>query len=207
MSTFLRPLSYRYPWLYAAISYLAALGVGGERRFHALPLAGLTLTAEQTWLDLCCGGGQATYYLAQTPAQIIGLDASPVALERARKRVPEAEFAQGLAENLPFGDGQFDGVHTSVALHEMTASQLEQILREIYRVLKPGGYLVLIDLHKPHNWLFWPPLALFMALFETETAWRLINTDLLAELASLGFSQCQKTLHSGGSLQTIQARR
>lgn len=207
MATFLRPLSYRYPWLYAAISRLAALGVGGERRFHALPLAGLTLTAEQTWLDLCCGGGQATYYLAQTPAKIIGLDASPVALERAKKRVPEADFVQGLAEDLPFGDGQFDGVHTSVALHEMTAPQLEQILREIYRVLKPGGYLVLMDLHKPGNWLFWPPLALFMALFETETAWRLINADLVEQLTDLGFSHCRQTLHSGGSLQVIQARR
>ncbi|MFN5515407.1 MAG: class I SAM-dependent methyltransferase, partial [Cyanobacteriota bacterium] len=133
--------------------------------------------------------------------------ASPVALARAKKRVPEAEFAQGLAENLPFGDGQFDGVHTSVALHEMTAPQLEQILREIYRVLKPGGCLVLIDLHKPYNWLFWPPLALFMALFETQTAWRLINIDLLSQLTALGFSHCQKTLHSGGSLQVIQGQR
>ena len=46
MATFLRPLSYRYQWLYDAISRTAALAVGGERRFRHLALEGIVITSE-----------------------------------------------------------------------------------------------------------------------------------------------------------------
>jgi demethylmenaquinone methyltransferase/2-methoxy-6-polyprenyl-1,4-benzoquinol methylase len=205
MATIFRTWSYQYPWLYSTISTLATLMVGGEKRFHQLPLLGLSLEPEQTILDLCCGGGQATQFLVQTQAQVTGLDASPVALQRAQIRVPQATYVQGLAEALPLPDNYFDLVHTSVALHEMTAEQLNQIIQEVYRVLKPGGIFTFIDLHAPHNWLYWPPLALFMALFETETAWQLVKTDLMALLEQNHFQDCQQQLYAGGSLQVLQA--
>ncbi len=207
MATIFRTWSYQYPWLYATVSSLATLMVGGEQRFHQLPLQGLTLTPEQTILDLCCGGGQATQFLVKTSAQVTGLDASPVALALAKARVPQASYVQGLAEELPFADESFDLVHTSVALHEMTPEQLVQILGEVYRVLKPAGTFVFIDLHAPTNWLYWPPLALFMGLFETETAWQLVRSDLVALLGQFRFKSCQKQLYAGGSLQVIQAQK
>jgi len=207
MATIFRTWSYQYPWLYAVVSALATLTVGGEARFHQLPLQDLALTSEQTRLDLCCGGGQATQYLVKGGGSVTGLDASPKALARAKLAVPEATYVQGLAEALPFGDRQFDLVHTSVALHEMTPTQLEQILAEVYRVLKPGGIFTFVDLHRPHNWLFWPPLAVFLWLFETETAWQLIQTDLSSQLTQLGFTIKRQTLYAGGSLQVIQAQK
>lgn len=207
MATIFRTWSYQYPWLYACVSWLAALNVGGEKRFHQLPLRGLTLSPSQTSLDLCCGGGQATRYLVDVGGQVTGLDASPNALARAKAAVPEATYVQGLAEALPFGDRQFDLVHTSAALHEMTPEQLAQILAEVYRVLKPGGIFAIVDLHRPTNWLYWPPLALFIGLFETETAWQLIQSDLAAQLIAAGFSIHHQELHAGGSLQVIQAKK
>lgn len=207
MATVFRTWSYQYPWLYATISQLAALGVGGEARFHQLPLQDLELAPNAHLLDLCCGGGQATRYLLARSPQVIGLDASPVALERAKKAVPQAQYVQGLAEALPFEAGQFDLVHTSVALHEMTEPQRQKIFAEVYRVLKPGGIFALMDFHRPTFPPLWLPLAIFLGLFETETAWQWIASDCLGELQSLGFEICRQTLYAGGSLQVVQAKK
>jgi ubiquinone/menaquinone biosynthesis C-methylase UbiE len=77
---------------------------------------------------------------------------------------------------------QFDLVPTSVAMHEMKPEQLRQILQEDYRVLKPGGVFAMMDFHKPTNLLFVPGLRVFLQLFETETSWQLLETDLVGLL-------------------------
>lgn len=207
MATILRTWSYQYPWLYDGISRLASLGVGGEKRFRQLALQDLPIDKYTKILDLCCGGGQTTRFLVDLSENVTGLDISPVALARAAQAVPQAKYIEGLAEDIPLDDHQFDLVHTSVALHEMTPEQLEQILKEVYRVLKSGGVFALIDLHKPTNWLFLPPLAIFMGLFETETAWQLLQTDLGQQLESARFHVFRNQLYAGGSLQVIQARK
>jgi ubiquinone/menaquinone biosynthesis C-methylase UbiE len=207
LATILRTWSYQYPWLYATISQIAALGVGGEARFHQLPLQDLDLAADANVLDLCCGGGQATRYLVKRSPQVIGLDASPVALARAKKAAPQAQYVQGQAEALPFASNQFDLVHTSVALHEMTEAQRQQIFAEVYRVLKRGGIFTLMDFHRPTFLPLWLPLALFLGLFETETAWQWMKSDSLAELQSLGFHLCRQSLYAGGSLQVVQVKK
>ena len=207
MATILRTWSYQYQWLYDSISRLAALSVGGERRFRTLAWQGLDINRDAKVLDLCCGAGQSTQFLVQNSSDVTGLDISPVALARATKQVPQAQYVEGLAENIPLEDSQFDLVHTSAALHEMAPPQREQIMREVLRVLKPGGIFVFIDLHKPTNVLFWPGLAVFMWLFETQTAWQMLSTNLVAQLENNGFKIINQTLHAGGTLQVIQARK
>lgn len=207
MATILRDWSYRYQWLYDAIARLAALSVGGEAQFRQLALQGLTICPETKVLDLCCGSGQATGFLVQYSQDVTGLDASPLSLKRARQNVPQAEYIEAFAEAIPFADNQFDLVHTSVALHEMEFNQLRQILKQVYRVLKPGGMFALVDFHNPTNPLFLPGLSLFLLLFETETAWQLLKTDLVDLLAETGFRECDFTLKAGGSLQVIQAKK
>ncbi len=207
MATFLRPLSYKYQWLYDTISRLAALGVGGETRFRQLALQGLDLKADTAILDLCCGAGQTTKYLVKYSQQVTGLDLSPVALNRAKKNVPEANYVEGLAQNLPFADDCFDLVHTSVALHEMTTSELAEIFQEVHRVLKPGGIFTFIDLHQPTNLLFVPGLTIFIWLFETETAKKLLKTDLPQMLSLVGLDVFRHHLYAGGSLQVVQCKK
>lgn len=207
MATFLRDLSYRYQWLYDGISRLAALGVGGEQRFRRLALEGLAIAPDTQVLDLCCGSGQATQVLVQQSHQVTGLDASPLSLRRAQQNVPQAKYVEAFAEAMPFGDRQFDLVHTSAALHEMNAQQLQQIVQEVHRVLKPGGTFALVDFHAPTNPLVRPGIALFLLLFETETAWALLQMDLAGYLAAAGFRITHHTLHAGGGLQVIQAQR
>ena len=207
MATILRDWSYRYQWLYDAFSRLAALSVGGEARFRHLAMHGLTIHSETKVLDLCCGSGQTTQVLTQYSQEVTGLDASPLSLKRARQNVPQAQYVEAFAEEMPFLDNQFDLVHTSVALHEMERSQLRSILQEVYRVLKPGGVFTLVDFHAPDNWLLWPGLCVFLVLFETETAWQLLKTDLAGLLKEIGFKDGDRTLYAGGSLQVIQAKK
>ncbi|MEH2207706.1 MAG: class I SAM-dependent methyltransferase [Nostoc sp.] len=207
MATILRDWSYRYQWLYDGISRLAALSVGGEARFRQLALQGLTIHSDSQVLDLCCGSGQTTEFLVKTSQNVTGLDASPKSLQRARLNVPKASYIEAFAEEMPFADNLFDVVHTSVALHEMQPQQLRKIINEVYRVLKPGGVFTLVDFHAPTNPIFWPGISVFLLLFETETAWELLKTDLAELLAKTGFEVSKSTLYAGGSLQVIQANK
>ncbi|WP_016953548.1 class I SAM-dependent methyltransferase [Anabaena sp. PCC 7108] len=204
MATIFRDWSYRYQWLYDGISRLAALSVGGEARFRQLPLQGLTLDSDTQILDLCCGSGQATQFLVNSSQNVTGLDASPLSLQRARKNVPNATYVEAFAEDMPFPDNSFDVVHTSAALHEMQPEQLRKIIQQVYRVLKPGGVFTLVDFHPPTNPIFWPGLSVFFWLFETETAWELLKTDLPGLLREYGFEVGEPSLYAGGSLQVIQ---
>ena len=105
-------------------------------------------------------------------------------------------------------DREFDLVHTSAAMHEMTRSQLVEIFTQVYRVLKPGGTFTTVDFHQPTNPLFKPGLAAFFWLFETQTAWALIELDLVAMLRDVGFTiDSTPILYAGGSLQVIQAHK
>ncbi|WP_341528681.1 class I SAM-dependent methyltransferase [Nostoc sp. UHCC 0302] len=207
MATILRDWSYRYQWLYDSISRLAALSVGGEGRFRQLALQGLTIDSDTQVLDLCCGSGQATQFLVKHSQNVTGLDASPLSLRRARQNVPTASYVEAFAEDMPFADNLFDVVHTSTALHEMQPEQLRKIIQEVYRVLKSGGVFTLVDFHTPTNPIFWPGITLFLLLFETETAWQLLKTDLTLLLRETGFDASEPTLYAGGSLQVIQARK
>ena len=207
MATILRDLSYRYQWLYDGISRVAALSVGGEGRFRRLALEGLTIAPETAVLDLCCGSGQTTQVLVERSRQVTGLDSSPFSIKRAQQSVPQAEYVEAFAEAMPFADNHFDLVHTSVAMHEMEPDQRQKIFGEVYRVLKPGGSFAMVDFHQPTNPLFVPGVAIFLLLFETETAWQLLKTDLAETLTAIGFQVTKQTLHAGGSLQVIQAQK
>ncbi|OZH51335.1 SAM-dependent methyltransferase [Hydrocoleum sp. CS-953] len=212
MATILRDWSYKYQWLYDGISRLAALTVGGETNFRQLALQGLNINQNTEVLDLCCGSGQATNFLVQHSQNVTGLDASPLSINRSKKNVPSAQYVEAFAENMPFSNNQFDLVHTSAALHEMNSEQLRQIIQEVYRVLKPGGIFTFVDFHSPTNPLFWPGLAIFFWLFETETCWNFINTNLFDLLQEVGFdlvdSELNKpVLYVGGSLQVVQVKK
>lgn len=207
MATILRDWSFRYPPFYEAIANITALLAGGDRRFRRVTWDGLHLPTDSQVLDLCCGSGGATRYLVQDFAQVTALDASAVGLHRVAQKAPSAQCVQAFAESMPFEDNRFDLVHTSMAMHEMDAEQLRAILREVLRVLRPGGILALIDFHTPTQRLLWPGLAVFLWVFETQTAWQLLKLDLSQVLVETGFQAIQTEYLSGGSLQIVRGHK
>jgi SAM-dependent methyltransferase len=96
-------------------------------------------------LDAACGTGRHAHHLAALGHRVTGVDSSPDMLARARTRVPEAEFRAGHLNRLPVGDRTMDLVVCSLALTHIAA--LAPVLTEFARVLRPGGHLVLSDVH------------------------------------------------------------
>ena len=207
MSSFLRPLAYRHRWIYDTVTAVSSLSVGGVERLRGLGLDALKNRLEPgtAVLDLCCGSGEAAAPWLAAGFEVTGLDISEHALDLAAKRHPALKRVEGLAEEPPLNDHQFSAVQQSLALHEFPRQEREQVLRSIRRLLKPGGWLVIVDLHPAGPWLQLPQ-QLFCALFETDTAIAMLQDDLVAELQALGFTSVGQELLAGDALQRITAR-
>lgn len=96
-------------------------------------------------LDAACGTGRYAELLAGCGHRVIGVDGSPAMLLRARTRVPRGEFLLGDLHRLPVADAGVDLVVCGLALTHVPA--LEPVLAEFARVLRPGGHLVIADIH------------------------------------------------------------
>ena len=94
-------------------------------------------------LDAACGTGRHSAYLAALGHEVIGVDSSPAMLERAREKVPGAEFLEGDLLELPLPDGSVDLAVCAIALSHV--ADLDRALAELVRVLRPGGHLVISD--------------------------------------------------------------
>ena len=208
MSSFLRPLAYRHRWIYDLVTAISSLSVGGVARLRSLGVEALAdrLEPGAPVLDLCCGSGEAAAPWISAGFQVSGLDISPRALELAAVRHPSMVQVEGLAEEPPLPDGCFAAIQLSVALHEFPRSEREAVLRSCLRLLRPEGWLVLVDLH-PAGALLQLPQRVFCALFETDTAIAMLEDDLPSQLEDLGFAAVQQQLLAGRALQRITAQR
>ncbi len=109
-------------------------------------LARLDLRSQDRLLDVGCGTGALLQRLSRKhrAGQLSGVDPVPEMLAVARSRLPpEIELREGWAERLPFDDGQFDIVLSCNVFHYVR--EPAAALREMSRVLSPGGRLVLTD--------------------------------------------------------------
>ena len=208
MTSFLRPLAYRYRWIYDTVTAISSLSVGGVDQLRCLGLEALQSRLEPSApvLDLCCGSGEAAAPWLAAGFNVTGLDLSPLALALAARRHPSLKRVEGLAEEPPFQDESFLAVQLSVALHEFPRREREMVLRQSLRLLKPGGWLVIVDLHPAGPWLRLPQ-QLFCALFETDTATSMLEDDLPSQLQQLGFTAVKQELLAGQALQRITAAR
>lgn len=108
-------------------------------------------------LDLCCGTGDVSFALAGRGASVTGVDFTQAMLDGAVRRpeareFPEVRFLRGDALHLPFPDAGFDLVTISYGLRNL--ADFDRGLREMHRVLKPGGRLLVLDFGKPDNALW-----------------------------------------------------
>jgi SAM-dependent methyltransferase len=96
-------------------------------------------------LDAACGTGRQAAALAELGHDVVGVDASPAMLEKARARVPEADFRIGELAALPFETDSFDLAVCSLALTHL--EDPAPAIAELARVVRPGGRIVLSDVH------------------------------------------------------------
>ena len=104
-----------------------------------------------TALDAACGTGRHTAHLHRLGHRVIGVDASPDMLARARKRLPDVDLREADLHRLPLPDDAVDTVVCALALTHVP--DLAAVLAEFARVLRPGGHLVISDAHVMSSYL------------------------------------------------------
>jgi SAM-dependent methyltransferase len=123
----------------------------GARPAHRRLVAAAGLAPGQTVLEIGCGTGNLLVAAAdaQPAATVVGLDPDPAALVRARakarRRNGRFRVEQGYADDLPHPDGSLDRVLSAFMFHHLPADTKPAMLREVRRVLAPGGQLLLLD--------------------------------------------------------------
>jgi ubiquinone/menaquinone biosynthesis C-methylase UbiE len=135
---------------YDLLAWLLMRGKEGAFRKKILDLA--HLQSGELVLDVGCGTGTlaiAARHRVGPTGTVYGIDASPEMIARAGKKARKAGvdvvFKNGIVEALPFPDGSFDAVLSTLMLHHLPREAREQCAREMRRVLKPGGRVLAID--------------------------------------------------------------
>jgi len=121
-------------------------------------------------LDVACGTGRALLQLAAAHPRLryCGLDLSPYYLQYARELLADVEDLSLVADNaeaMPFRDGTFDIVTSVHLFHELPRDARRNVYREIYRLLRPGGLLVIQDSGQQSDGA---EIAFFLARFSSE---------------------------------------
>jgi ubiquinone/menaquinone biosynthesis methyltransferase len=134
----------RYDFITTFLSY------GQDRRWKARLIALANLQAGDRVLDLACGTGDLVFAAARRVRHGVGLDVTHRMLElAASKRPRNVALVTGDMLALPFDGARFDVVTTGYGLRNVP--DLQQAIREIARVLAPGGRLLSLDFNRPDN--------------------------------------------------------
>lgn len=155
--------------------YVPALGFGAltrlydpairlfmpETRFKNRLMEQAKIDKGQKILDIGCGTATLTILIKKSypDAEVTGLDGDPGILEIARSKVSSSgliiSLDKGMSFDMPYEEGSFDRVFSSLMFHHLTRQDKIQTLKEVFRVLRPGGELHLADFGKPHNFMMY----------------------------------------------------
>jgi ubiquinone/menaquinone biosynthesis C-methylase UbiE len=134
-------------WLYDPLTRL----FGADKIFRSF-LDQAALQPDHVVLDVGCGTGTLAVLLKRLhpPIDVTGLDPDPKALalatRKAKRHGVAVRFDRGFADELPYGDGAFDRVFSSMMFHHVPRRDKGKVLADIHRVLKPGGTLEFMDM-------------------------------------------------------------
>jgi ubiquinone/menaquinone biosynthesis C-methylase UbiE len=126
----------------------------GMNRVYDTLVAQAEIAAGLRVLEIGCGTGNVTTRVkrAEPGADVVGTDPDPLALARAQRKargMTGIRFERAYAQELPFADGEFDRVLSSMMLHHLDYDMKAGAAAEIHRVLRPGGVLHIVDIGGP----------------------------------------------------------
>jgi demethylmenaquinone methyltransferase / 2-methoxy-6-polyprenyl-1,4-benzoquinol methylase len=123
--------------------------VGLDQRWRRATVRA-TVHAGDRVLDACCGTGDLAIAARRAGAgEVVGVDFSERMLERARRKSPELEWLQADVLQLPFEDASFDAAVVGFGVRNV--EDLDAGIRELRRVLRPGGRLGILEITTPRG--------------------------------------------------------
>ncbi|NGN63949.1 class I SAM-dependent methyltransferase [Streptomyces sp. A7024] len=142
-----------HPGAYEVLSKV--LFLGRRRRLYGQLVALAGVGAGDRVLDIGCGPGYLTRLAARSAGPrgaAVGIDPSEEMTRYAARHTkePNCTFRKGLGEDLDLADDSFDAVVTSLAVHHIPEDKRERAVAEMYRVLRPGGRVLIADF-RPHR--------------------------------------------------------
>ena len=111
----------------------------------------------QQVLDLGCGTATLTVMVKQAhpDADVVGLDGDPEVLRIGRVKAEKVgvvlTLEQGMAYELPYPDASYDRVLSSLMFHHLTTQDKQRAIKEVFRVLRPGGSFLIVDFGRPQG--------------------------------------------------------
>jgi demethylmenaquinone methyltransferase/2-methoxy-6-polyprenyl-1,4-benzoquinol methylase len=152
--TQVRAMFDRIARVYDRMNSVMTAGMHHAWRRRAADLARVRMGARA--LDVATGTGDLAIELASRGASVTGVDFSPAMLDVARGKAPDIDFEEGDALALRFADGEFDAA--TVGFGARNFADLDRGLRELARVTKPGGRVVVLEITTPQraplSWFF-----------------------------------------------------
>ena len=130
--------------VYDVMNRVFTMGLDG--RWRKLAAAGAVRPGDRV-LDAACGTGDLALADRKAGGEVTGLDFSEQMLERARRKSSQIEWIQGDVLALPFGDAAFDAATIGFGIRNV--DDLDAGLRELARVLRPGGRLAVLEITRP----------------------------------------------------------
>lgn len=182
-----------FHWIAPWYDYCWCPAFGLGRAFRERVVRAVAPRSGDHVLDVGCGTGWLTRRAADTvgpTGEAWGVDPAPdmirLATQTAGNARSTARFKFAAVEALPFPDESFDVAVLSLVLHHLPPDAKARGLREIYRVMKRGGRLVVVDIDRPANWflraLIWP-MGLLLPNFRD-----LISQGVSAIITPAGFT-------------------
>jgi ubiquinone/menaquinone biosynthesis C-methylase UbiE len=179
---------------------------GKHRAFRKRLVDLACLAAGESILDVGCGTGSlaiAAKHQVGTGGAVVGIDASPAMISRATSKAAKARidvsFKTAVAEALPFRDEQFDVVLSTLMLHHLPRKVRQQCAREIHRVLKRHGRVLVVDFAHAQS------KQGFLAHFHRHG--HVDPREIIALLEHAGFRYADSGLVGISSLQFVLAYR
>jgi ubiquinone/menaquinone biosynthesis C-methylase UbiE len=188
-----------------------------ERKFKARVLDRAAIQPGEHVLDLACGTGTlALAALERTPgARLVGADADPTILKRARAKAEaagaEIRFDEAFSNELPYEDASFDVILTTLFFHHLEDDVKRATATEMLRVLRPGGRLVLADVGRPQDPLMRVVVLGTVQLVDGPATTRSnVAGKLPSMLSDAGFADVKVTDRfrtPTGTIEVVTARR